>query len=233
MRRRFTLIELLVVIAIIAILASMLLPALSQAREKARSISCISNLKQICLGAAMYSNDNHGRPLACNYGEKRTDKWGSGPGRVWWNYYLKDYITDYNVQSCPSYTSPAFYGETRSYPTPTDSSYRFHAGYGWNWYTTRNTDRGEWYYIGASQIEQPSTKVICLDTRQIVGGPRASGSGTLWPYSTWAHNTDKVLPHSWGESRHSGMLNVAMYDGHAESTRALNLDADNFDPTAK
>jgi len=101
----FTLIELLVVIAIIAILAAILFPVFARAREKARQSSCLSNVKQLAVGALMYAQDFDERMMPRYY---RIDPAVAG-GPNWCDHLVQPYVKNTQIIYCPS-TEQKSYG---------------------------------------------------------------------------------------------------------------------------
>jgi prepilin-type N-terminal cleavage/methylation domain-containing protein/prepilin-type processing-associated H-X9-DG protein len=100
----FTLIELLVVIAIIAILAAILFPVFAQARERARAISCVSNLKQLSLSLMMYVQD-YDETFPANFVQIPTIN-GGGADRLPYDLQLMPYTKNTGIFACPGDASP-------------------------------------------------------------------------------------------------------------------------------
>jgi prepilin-type N-terminal cleavage/methylation domain-containing protein/prepilin-type processing-associated H-X9-DG protein len=191
MRRRFTLIELLVVIAIIAILASMLLPALSKAREKARAVSCVSNLKQITLSAQMYWDDNDGTFA----GPMQFTTNAADEPKLWY-YQINNYVGDMAVWLCPSGTAD-YIEDTHSSP-----SFRMPINY------LRNCEVQK-PYGSSSRNWGASWKVLTIanpsQTFYIGDGKEARGG--------YAYIRDCIAP----DTRHNSRSSMSYIDGHVGS----------------
>jgi prepilin-type N-terminal cleavage/methylation domain-containing protein/prepilin-type processing-associated H-X9-DG protein len=173
----FTLIELLVVIAIIAILAAILFPVFAQAREKARAITCISNLKQIGTGTAMYIQDwDETYPLGYTWNSSGDQIWGG----TMWTISLAPYIQKYGDAGSNLINGQLVNGTASVYFCPdgiftkdsNGNSIQAGIGYGIN----DTQVEGLWTQIGSlytfpgkslASINQPSNLVTFADMAQV------------------------------------------------------------------
>jgi prepilin-type N-terminal cleavage/methylation domain-containing protein/prepilin-type processing-associated H-X9-DG protein len=194
----FTLIELLVVIAIIAILAAILFPVFSRAREKARAASCLSNCKQLVLAAAMYGQDNdemypkaYQSPLPI-------------PG-VYWFSCIDPYVRNVDLLRCPSTRINGYSGTAEVLPGLRQNQ----IGYGWNAGTEpgRYADgMGHRYnnavdaWVSEGMIEDPAGTIVLGDLMQ-----------GEWMMIYWQQGSVTRLAKC-----HNGGGNYAFTDGHAK-----------------
>lgn len=239
----FTLIELLVVIAIIAILAGMLLPALSRAKAKGQRIACLNNLRQIGLFMQLYTDENNDTfPAHRNQGLNTADAARSLTN--WWGTA----IVPYGGGSSNLFRDPSITGKRLDNGTRWEWKFDCHlVGYGYNGYFLGcHPYTGEDLRLGGitfttrpwfkrSTIVSPSQNLVVGD-KQPYGTPPLWGSSLWWASACMDPATSSSKLYEGVEpKRHLGMAVVVFNDGHSEArqSKSINPLADPYGGSAK
>jgi len=229
--KHFTLVELLVIIAVIGILTSLLIPALNQAREKGRTISCMNNLKQQGLGIAYYCDDNDGYypPVNDSYYKMAfvfENSWS-------WQLYNSKYVTSGQTFQCPTATGYC----TNEYSngmhdvihTPNDNYSYAHLVYGYNsWVggilTWGGVIAAKKPIMKIGNVMTPSSKLLVSETLDMENGyykgfsyigqtTRLSVTAPMVALMSSPHNN----PSPSTVFGVKGYSNILWCDGHVES----------------